>query len=209
MKNILLFGDSNTWGLIPATRDRFSPEIRWPGILQNKLKSHGISIIEEGLCGRTAAFDNNGCSDKNGSKSLPLIIEKNSPIYAAVIMLGTNDCKTVYNASAREIGKGIELCLKIISGAVPLNRILLVSPILLENDVWKPEKDPEFSIQSVLICKGLKSEYKKIAERLGVGFLAAEDYAKASEKDCEHLSADGHAALAHAVFQKLSDMNIG
>ena len=32
MKNILAFGDSNTWGLIPGTKERYSNEIRWTGL---------------------------------------------------------------------------------------------------------------------------------------------------------------------------------
>ena len=45
MKNILAFGDSNTWGLIPGTKERYSNEIRWTGLVQNKLND--TKIIEE------------------------------------------------------------------------------------------------------------------------------------------------------------------
>ena len=34
------------------------------------------------------------------------------PLDAAVVMLGTNDCKPVYGASAYTIGKGLEACLE-------------------------------------------------------------------------------------------------
>ena len=33
-KNILCFGDSNTWGYIPGTGERYAPEVRWPGGLR-------------------------------------------------------------------------------------------------------------------------------------------------------------------------------
>ena len=38
MKSILAFGDSNTWGFVPGTRqmERFPWEVRWTGILQKK-----------------------------------------------------------------------------------------------------------------------------------------------------------------------------
>ena len=40
MREILCFGDSNTYGLIPGTKERYKENIRWTGILQQKLKEH-------------------------------------------------------------------------------------------------------------------------------------------------------------------------
>ena len=37
MKEILCFGDSNTYGLIPGTTRRYDRETRWTGILAEKL----------------------------------------------------------------------------------------------------------------------------------------------------------------------------
>lgn len=50
MKEILCFGDSNTYGLIPGTTRRYDRETRWTGILAEKLYDKGYRIIEEGLC---------------------------------------------------------------------------------------------------------------------------------------------------------------
>ena len=52
MREILCFGDSNTYGLIPGTKERYKENIRWTGILQQKLKEKDCRIVEEGLCGR-------------------------------------------------------------------------------------------------------------------------------------------------------------
>ena len=57
MKKVLCFGDSNTWGYNPSTKDRFPKEIRWTGILQGKLGSEDTKIIEEGLVGRTTVYE--------------------------------------------------------------------------------------------------------------------------------------------------------
>ena len=57
MKQILCFGDSNTWGLDGETGKCFSWEERWTGILQEKLADRDIRIVEEGLCGRTTIFE--------------------------------------------------------------------------------------------------------------------------------------------------------
>ena len=48
MREILCFGDSNTYGLIPGTKERYKENIRWTGILQQKLKEQDCRIVEEG-----------------------------------------------------------------------------------------------------------------------------------------------------------------
>ena len=50
MKQILCFGDSNTWGLIPKTNQRYPWGIRWTSILDNELNRHfnnEYRVIEE------------------------------------------------------------------------------------------------------------------------------------------------------------------
>lgn len=37
MKNILCFGDSNTWGYDPVTGSRYAYDVRWTGRLQQML----------------------------------------------------------------------------------------------------------------------------------------------------------------------------
>ena len=53
MKQILAFGDSNTWGLVPGTPERYPEHIRWTGILRKAVAKPGFRILEDGLCGRT------------------------------------------------------------------------------------------------------------------------------------------------------------
>ena len=176
MKEILCFGDSNTYGLIPGTTRRYDRETRWTGILAEKLYDKGYRIIEEGLCGRTSVFAD-----------------------VITLMLGTNDCKTYNHASADRIGKGIEKLIQQIRKADPAIDILLVSPIELGEDVWKPGFDLEFNQHSVKVSKQLKQTYLKIAWKYGCDFLAASDVAKPSKADMEHMNEKGHKNLAKAI----------
>ena len=123
-------------------------------------------------------------------------------------MLGTNDCKTAFHASPEEIGRGLEQCLIRFETLVPPEKILVVSPLLLGQDVWKPEKDPAFSRESVKTCAALKEAYAKIAEKRGNAFLAASDHAAVSPVDEEHLNAEGHERLAAAILSKLISSGI-
>ena len=121
-------------------------------------------------------------------------------------MLGTNDCKKAFHASAEEIGAGLERVLDAFGSRIRRNRILVISPVILGQDIWKPEKDPDFDCQSVAVSAGLKEVYSGIAKRRGHLFLAASDYVRPSAYDDEHLNAEGHGILADAVFQILAEL---
>lgn len=204
MKQILCFGDSNTYGLIPGTKERYAWEERWTGILGEKIKAKGFRVVEEGLCGRTTVFEDELRENRRGVAVLPMLLETHAPLEKVVLMLGTNDCKTTYQASAEVIGKGIEKLIYQIKAADEKIEILLVSPILLAEGVGEESFDPEFNQESVETSKKLKRVYQEIAERNGCEFLAASDYAKASEADREHLDKEGHRKLAEAVYRKIA-----
>ncbi|SKB71404.1 Lysophospholipase L1 [Lachnospiraceae bacterium] len=203
MKQIMAFGDSNTWGLVPGSYpfERYPWGTRWTSILQEKYSD--IRILEDGLCGRTTVFEDSIRKGRRGLSTLSPLLESHYPIDGAIVMLGTNDCKTCYNASPYVIGKGIELCLDLVQKYVKPSKILLISPMHLGDEVWRPEKDPEFNENSVLVSKGLKEVYKEIADKRGVHFLAASDYVTPSEIDDEHMDETGHRKFAEVVSKYL------
>ena len=207
MKQILAFGDSNTWGLIPGSGERYPEHIRWTGILRKAAASNGYRVLEDGVCGRTTVFQDPSRSGRRGLDAIDRYREADS-LSAVILMLGTNDCKTVFRASPEQIGCGLEQCLIRFEQLIPPEKILVVSPLLLGKDVWKPEKDPAFDKQSVRTCAALKDIYRKIAERRGCAFLAASDHAEACHVDEEHLNAEGHEHLAAAILSGLKTSGI-
>ena len=125
MRQILCFGDSNTWGLDGKTGTRFPWEVRWTGILQEKMKKEGARIIEEGLCGRTTVFEDPLRDGRRGTAFFPTLLESHAPLDDIVIMLGTNDCKTVFGASAEVIGKGMVRLLEQVYKKIARERSIL------------------------------------------------------------------------------------
>ena len=105
--NILCFGDSNTYGYCPDGSGRFDADTRWTGLLQKKLGTND-RIIEEGLCGRTTVFSDELREGRRGLDTIGILLESHAPVDLLILMLGTNDCKTRYNASAGTIAKGLE-----------------------------------------------------------------------------------------------------
>lgn len=204
MKQILAFGDSNTWGLIPGTGERYPEHIRWTGILRKAVAPKNYRILEDGVCGRTTVFEDPFRSGRRGIDSIKQYKDTEN-LSAVILMLGTNDCKTVFRATPEQIGCGLEQCIIRFETLVPPDRILVVSPLLLGKDVWKPEKDPAFDPLSVKTCAALKNVYAGIAKRRGNLFLAASDYALACHLDDEHMNAEGHELLAAAILEKLAE----
>ncbi|MGN0341798.1 MAG: SGNH/GDSL hydrolase family protein [Roseburia sp.] len=201
-KRILCFGDSNTYGLIPGTGERYDSNTRWTGIVGNHLHEKGYQIIEEGLCGRTTVFDDPLRFGRRGSQILPILLESHNPLDLVVVMLGTNDCKTFYNATAGSIASGARYLIRQIRSGQPRAEILLISPIHLGEDVWDGF-DPEFNRTSVEVSKGLADAYGQVAREEQVFYLAASDYAAPSATDREHMDSQGHAALAETIEKKI------
>lgn len=108
VKRILCFGDSNTYGYIPGGNGRrYGPDVRWTGLLSAWLKPECL-IIEEGLPGRTTVFEDPILPGRKGSDYFYPCLWSHAPLDMLLLMLGTNDCKMRFGASAKNIASGME-----------------------------------------------------------------------------------------------------
>jgi lysophospholipase L1-like esterase len=115
MSVVLCFGDSNTHGTPPmqtaAEYARFGADIRWPSRMARAL---GWELVDEGLPGRTAHFDDPVMgAHMDGCEGLKIALASHGPIDWLVIMLGTNDVKARFGASAEQVTGGIAALLDI------------------------------------------------------------------------------------------------
>lgn len=205
MKQILCFGDSNTYGLIPGTLKRYRWNQRWTGLVGEYFAPADYRVIEEGLCGRTTVFEDPLRPGRDASAWLPVLLESHSPVDAVVLMLGTNDCKSYYGATPYVIGLGIRKLIRQIREKAPDAKVLLLSPILLGEDIWQGF-DPEFDQGSVEVSKQLEEVYRQIAKEENTAYLAASEVAAPSFADREHLNEEGHKSLAQAVISQLESL---
>lgn len=206
MKQILCFGDSNTWGYDGESRKRLPWGVRWTSLLQEKLNKEEYRVIEEGLCGRTTVFEDPLRDGRKGTALLPTLLETHAQVDVITLMLGTNDCKTVFGASADVIGKGITRLLDQIQEYAPKAKVLLMSPIYLGEKVWQEGYDQEFSRESVIVSRNLQSVYEKIAAERHISFLPAASYVHCCDADQEHLNAVGHKKFAEVVYRKVQEL---
>lgn len=198
---ILCFGDSNTFGYIPGGAGRYDKRIRWPGRLQRLLGSR-FQIVEEGVCGRTNAFEDRTCPGRRGLDNIGGDMELYGPIDLLVVMLGTNDCKVQFQASAEKIAEGLEQILKKAGGeALKPFQTLVIAPACLKETVAEGDFGFEFDLDSVETSKRLAGTFREVAERYGCLFLDASEVTEVSDIDGVHLEEPGHEALAKAVAE--------
>ncbi|HAK44907.1 MAG TPA: hydrolase [Spirochaeta sp.] len=218
MKNILCFGDSNTWGFNGESGERHPYEKRWTSLVQMQL-GDDYNIIPEGLNGRTAVWDDPFNQYRNGADALPFCLLSHKPLDLIVLMLGTNDSKNFYHNTPFSIGKGIRRLIEMIQasdsgldGNAP--QILLISPAPVKAG---SHDDAAFDVREfdnldghnpVEVSMGLAAEYQRKADEYGCGFLDAARYADSCDDDGIHLTAEAHKSLADAVSAKIIDMGI-
>lgn len=201
MKNILCFGDSNTYGYKPDGTGRYDFSVRYPGRLQAILGEE-YRIIEEGCPGRTTVFEEESHPYRRGIDYITPCINSHKPLDYVVVMLGTNDCKTVFRATGEEIASGLwRIIDSIRREAGDSTGVLIVSPIHLGDNIGTEGFDPEFDRESTEVIKTLSAEYRRLAEKTDCDFLDASKYALPSPIDEEHLDIIGHYKLANAIAE--------
>ena len=200
---ILCYGDSNTFGYIPGRGGRYNRHTRWPGRLQELLGSE-YQVIEEGLCGRTTAFEDMTEPGRNGLDRVREAVERSLPLDVLVIMLGSNDCKAQFGASAAEIAGGLEqVAAQARGGEASGFRVLLVAPAAMTDRVMHSGFGSEFDQRSIKVSKELAEAYEALAGKCGCDFLDGTKVTQVSEIDGLHLDAEGHGRLAEAVVKYL------
>jgi lysophospholipase L1-like esterase len=208
MKTVLCFGDSNTWGYVPGSDGgRFSRDIRWPLQLARALGDEW-DVIAEGLNGRTATLDSPVADGRNGLTYLLPCLHSHMPLDVVVIYLGTNDAGDRYSLPAETVAGAVGRLVKVVrtseagpDGAAP--KLIVVCPPPFGH------LDPDGSFANA----GAKSRqlgrwFAELAQELGCELIDLHGIAAYSDLDGIHLDADGHAAVAAAVEERLRRMPV-
>ncbi len=205
MKNILCYGDSNTWGCIPfegaGPARRFPPDMRWPGVLQREL-GNGYWVVEAGLNARTTVWDDPLEPHRNGRELLLPTLLTHQPLDLVIVMLGTNDLKHRINASAAEIAEGAGMLADIVAGSgcgpdggAPPTLLVCPPPIAQVDQV-----DDEFE-GGVEKSHKLAGHFAITADVRSCGFIDAGTLIASSDIDGIHFDESAHARLGTAMAE--------
>ena len=205
---ILCYGDSNTWGYDPTSGMRFAH--RWPKVLAQQFPQD--EIIEEGLNGRTLVHEDPYGKGRCGSAVLEMLLRTHQPLDLIIMMLGTNDLKTMYHLNAEMIVKGVRENIKIMQNPFLYERyvipkILVVSPIALGETILTTSPwAGEFHERSYQVARHMAKPIQEICAQYHCYFFDAASVACASKADGVHMDEENHRKLAYALAKEIRKM---
>ncbi len=211
MQQILVYSDSLSWGIVPATRRRLPFAERWPGVLEQRLNAiagnpYYVRVIEDCLNGRRTVWDDPFKAGRNGLVGLAQRIEIHSPLALVILMLGTNDFQSVHAVNIWHSAQGIASLVTAIRQApiepgMPVPPILLVAPpVISEPRGPLARKFANAAVKSA----GLATAYSEVAADLGCHFFDAGTVTPTSPVDGIHLDGAQHAVLGAAFADRVA-----
>ena len=210
-KHIVCLGDSNTHGYCADPQDcadggiRFNESERWTRLLQKNLGEDYL-VVEEGLSGRTTCFTDPIHEGMSALDYITPCLKSHEFVDLLIIMLGTNDTKDRFYASAACIGIGMARLVKKAQatecwGDKKPNILVVAPPPIGEGMLTSPVADT-MGTGCVKKSEELAHYYKEQCDLIGAHFLNAADVgAEFNEVDYMHLTRKGHAQLAAALAE--------
>ncbi|MDE6997226.1 MAG: SGNH/GDSL hydrolase family protein [Oscillospiraceae bacterium] len=212
-KEILCYGDSNTWGCVPRWKDlgvpsdRYDMDVRWTGRLA-ALLGPDYHIIEEGLGGRTTIYDFPGEPYRNGLPYLQPCLLSHRPLDLVIIMLGSNDLHACLHPAEERLGDGIRRLVETVQATPKCGRgntpppVLVIAPAWIKEALGRREVYPKLGGEAgEALSRRFAGVYRRAAEELGCRFLDAALYAQPSDADGLHWMPDSHRRLADALAE--------
>lgn len=208
MQQILVYGDSLSWGIIPDTRQRFAFSQRWPGVMELKLAAMGksVRVIEDCLNGRRTVWHDPFKLGRSGIEGIEQRIEVNSPLSLVMLFLGTNDFQNTHTNTPWHSAQGLRSIVSAIRKApvepgMPVPDIMLIAP----PEMQKPKGAiaPKFA-DGEIKAKGLAAAIEQVAVEEQCHYFNAGMVTASSVVDGVHLDQNQHLklgmALAKAIF---------
>jgi lysophospholipase L1-like esterase len=203
MQQILVYGDSLSWGIIPGTRQRLAFEQRWPGAMEIALNQagHAVRVIEDCLNGRRTVWDDPFKAGRNGLQGLAQRIEMHSPLALVMIVLGTNDFQCMHDNSPFLSTQGLAVLVQAIRHA-PVEPGMQIPPIMIVAPpaIVAPRGTIAAKFEGAATkSSGLAAAYEGLAQELDCLFFNINDVTSASQIDGIHLDADQHTQVARSL----------
>lgn len=207
MKQIFIYGDSLSWGIIPGTRDRLPFNKRWPHVMESILNDNqeNYRVIENCLNGRRTVWEDPFKAGRNGLIGLEQQIEIYSPLALIILMLGTNDFQSSHNNTPWHAAQGIKSLIMAIRRA-PIEPTMTTPPVLViaPPEITEPRGDAIEKFKGGdQRSQGVAKEFKNICKELNCHFFDAGTVIKPSPFDGVHLDEPGHHKLGKSLVTEI------
>ena len=161
-------------------------------------------VIAEGLPGRTTVFDDPIDGEHlNGRRLLRACLETHKPVDGVVMVLGTNDLKSLYSASAWDIAQGAGKLLDVIAiygcgpnGNAP-QALLVAPPPTRVTGLGPPFEDVLEGADAK--SERFDAELSAVAADRGIAYLNAGEVIESSPIDGVHWSPQAHRVIGQAI----------
>ena len=197
MKNILCYGDSNTFGYNSKDNSRYDENTRWTALLQKNLGT-GYNVINEGMPNRTGFVDNPDGVLFSSQKHFPETLQKTDSVYCLILAIGTNDLMFKYNITFDTIEKGLNNLIKIAKEKTD-NIIIIPPTIMNENTLINALFGTMFDKTSITKSKEVGKIFKQIADKNNCRYFDINEIT--SDFDGLHYDEKSHKLIADKLTE--------
>ena len=200
MRQILFYGDSNTYGYDPAdyVNQRYPKASRWTSILQENTGAHW-KVIAEGMNGRKLADLPYG---RGWLEQLLAYLEEDDWF---AVMLGTNDLLLTGRPDADAACASMDRFLEFITDRRDASGILVIAP------PYAGSCDAGDPLYEKVYRENLKmnEEFERLADAYGTEFVNAGEWHVGMSSDLVHISKAGHRTFAEKMTEVLAGLQAG
>lgn len=192
-KNVLCYGDSNTFGFNPKDGSRYDENTRWTAILQKNLGAE-YNVINDGMPNRTGFVDNPAGILFSAQKHFPETLSKFDNVYALILAIGTNDFMLKYNITFDTVENRLNNLIKIAKEKT--DSIIVIPPPIINENVLKGFFSTMFDKTSIAKSKEAGAIFKKVAANNNCSYFDINDFASPSDIDGLHYDEKSHKLIA-------------
>lgn len=206
MRQILVFGDSNSVGVCPVPvggKQQINDAAdRWPDMI--------LAALGDGFALQNASFSerSTGASAqarpwrRNALEILPRVLEKALPPDLVILMLGTNDLMTHMEMDAEGIAVAVGTLVDMVHLACAKAVVLVLSPVPVITRGAFAERLAGAEMRQVQLPYALQ----QMTQENGVSFLDLAPCAAVSAVDGLHLEAEAHHQIGAVVASKVETL---
>ncbi|KAA1153967.1 hypothetical protein EU510_09270 [Pseudoalteromonas sp. FUC4] len=204
-KNILCFGDSNTWGLNPITGKRFDENTRWTSLLAKNLGCD-FTVIEAGQPNRTLVHNPPFDGVLSGVSYLKPYLERYD-IDFIIIALGTNDLKKRFNLTPILIADGLNDLISSIHTYYQQSSTLQAPKIIISSppEVRVTEQYSRIYKDADIKAKDLSDEFKRVTANNKCTYIDFNTFINMTGGDGIHFDNNQHLVISLKMAHLVKD----